>query len=175
MARLDLNFHPGGWRLGNQRLDGLGLALLLAGALALAWAAGQWFAARDRSAELASAIRQLEQRPAPKRPVASRADTTAQAALDRVTAQLNAGWQPAFDALAATRGSKIALLSLDATQAKRQLKLVAEARRLSDAVAFVEALQQQPGILRAALTLHEIQTDAEYKPVRFHIALEWRT
>ena len=173
MARLDLNFHPGGWRLGSQRLDRIGIALLLAGALALAWAAGQVFAARDGSAELASAIRQLEKRPAPKRAV-SRADTTAQAALDRVAAQLNAGWQPAFDALAAARSSTIALLSLDATQAKRQIKLVAEARRLSDAVAFVEALQQQPGILRAALTLHEIQADAEYKPVRFHITLEWR-
>ena len=174
MARLDLNFHPGGWRVGTLRLDALGLALLLAGALALIWAADQWLTARHGSAELASAIRQLEQRPAPKRPVASRADTTAQAALDRVAAQLNAGWQPAFDALAAARSSKIALLSLDATQAKHQIKLVAEARRLSDAVAFVEALQQQPGVLRAALTLHEIQTDAEQKPVRFHITLEWR-
>lgn len=169
MARLDLNFHGGG----RYRLDALGIGLLMIGALALAWMVGQWLTARDSTAELASAMRQLEQRPAPMRP-ASRADTTAQAAVDRVTAQLNAGWQPAFDALATARTSKIALLSLDATQAKRQIKLVAEARRLADAVAFVEALQRQPGILRAALTLHEIQADAEYKPVRFHITLEWR-
>ena len=169
MARLDLNFHGGG----RYRLDAPGIALLVIGALALAWTVGQWLGVRADAAELASALRQLEQRPAPKPPV-SRADTTAQAAHDRVAAQLNAGWQPAFDALAAARSSKIALLSLDATQTKRQIKLVAEARRLADAVAFVEALQRQSGILRAALTLHEIQTGAEYKPVRFHVTLEWR-
>ena len=173
MARLDLNFHSGGHHLGRYRLDRLGVVLLLAGMLALAWVAAQWLAARASDAELASAIHQLEQRPAPARPV-SRADTAAQAARDRIAAQLNAGWQPAFDALAAARSSKIALLSLDAIHAKRQIKLVAEARHLADAVAFVEALQQQSGILRAALTQHEVQADADQKPVRFQVTLEWR-
>jgi hypothetical protein len=173
MARLDLNFASGGRRLGGYRLDRLGVVLLLVGALALAWATGQWLAARTSEVKLAHAIRQLQQRPAPARP-ATRADTAAQTARDRIAAQLNAGWQPAFDALAATRSSKIALLSLDATHAKRQIKLVAEARQLADAVAFVEALQQQSGILHAALTQYEIQADADQKPVRFHITLEWR-
>ena len=173
MARLDLNFHSGGRHLGGYRLDRLGVVLLLVGALALAWAAGQWLAARAHEVELANAIRQLQQRPAPARP-ASRADTTAQASRDRVAAQLNAGWQPAFDALAATHSNKIALLSLDAVHAKRQIKLVAEARHLADAVTFVEALQRQPGILRVALTQYEILVDADQKPVRFHVTLEWR-
>jgi len=173
MARLDLNFHSDGRHLGGYRLDRLGVVLLLVGALALAWAAGQWLAARAHEVELANAIRQLQQRPAPARP-ASRADTTAQASRDRIAAQLNAGWQPAFDALAATRSNKIALLSLDAVHAKRQIKLVAEARHLADAVAFVEALQRQSGILRVALTQHEILVDADQKPVRFHVTLEWR-
>ena len=169
MARLDLDFHSAG----RFRFDTIGAGLLLVGVLALAWVAGQWLSARDQVAEQASALLKLEQRPAPKRTV-SRTDTAAQVARDRVTAQLNAGWQPAFDALAATRSSKIALLQLDAVHAKRQIKLVAEARRLADAVAFIEALQQQPGILRAALTQHEIESDAEYKPVRFQATLEWR-
>lgn len=169
MARLDLDFHPAG----RFRFDAFAIGLLLIGVLALAWVAGQWLSARDQVAEQASALLKLEQRPVPKRTV-SRADTSAQVARDRVTAQLNAGWQSAFDALAATHSNKIALLQLDAIHAKRQIKLVAEARRLADAVAFIEALQQQPGILRAALTQHEIETDAEYKPVRFQAMLEWR-
>lgn len=169
MAHLDLEFHPAG-RL---RFDALGIGLLLSGVLALAWVTGQWLSARDLAAAQASALLELDQRPVPK-PVASRADTVAQAARDRVTAQLNAGWQPAFDALAAARSSKIALLQLDAIHAKRQVKLIAEARHLADAVAFIEALQQQPGIVRAALTQHEIATDADQKPVRFQAILEWR-
>lgn len=169
MARLDLDFHTGG----RYRFDTLSVVLVLIGSLTLAWVAAQWFTARDSEVEQTSAILKLEQRPTPKRAV-SRADTAAQATRERITAELNAGWQPAFDALAATRSSKIALLSLDAVHAKRQIKLVAEARRLADAVAFIEALQQQPGILRAALTQHEVEADADQKPVRFQFTLEWR-
>ncbi len=169
MARLDLNFHAAG----RYRLDALGVGLLLIGALTLAGVAGQWLTARDREAELAGAMLKLEQRPAPARAV-SRAESAAGVARNRITVQLNAGWQPAFDALAAARSSKVALLSLDAIHAKRQIKLVAEARNLADAVAYIESLQQQPGILRAALTQHEVEVDAEYKPVRFQATLEWR-
>lgn len=169
MARLDLDFHT----RGRYRFDALGVGLLLIGALALAWTAEQWVAARDSEARLASAMLKLKQRPKPTH-VVSRADTAAQVARERITAELNAGWQPAFDALAATRSSKIALLSLDAVHAKRQIKLIAEARHLADAVAFIEALQQQPGILRAALTQHEIEKDADQKPVRFQATVEWR-
>lgn len=169
MARLDLDFH----RAERFRLDALGVGLLLAGALALAWVGAQWFAARDAGAAQAGALLKLEQRPAPKR-VVSRADSAAEATHTRITAQLNAGWQPAFDTLAAARSSKIALLSLDAVHAKRQIKLVAEARNLADAVEFIEALQQQPGVLRAVLVQHEIEADAEYQPVRFQALVEWR-
>jgi len=169
MARLDLDFH----RAERFRLDALSIGLLLAGALALAWVGEQWLAARDAEAVQAGALLKLEQRPAPRR-VVSRADSAGEAAHARITAQLNAGWQPAFDALAAARSSKIALLSLDAVHAKRQIKLVAEARRLADAVEFIEALQQQPGVLRAVLVQHEIEADAEYQPVRFQALVEWR-
>jgi nitrate reductase NapAB chaperone NapD len=169
MARLNLDFH----RADRFRLDASSIGLLLAGALALAWVGGQWFAARDAEAAHSGALLKLEQRPAPKRMV-SRADSAALATHERIAAQLNAGWQPAFDALAATRSSKIALLSLDAVHAKRQIKLVAEARHLADAVEFIEALQQQPGVARAVLVQHEIEADAEYQPVRFQALVEWR-
>lgn len=170
MARLDLDFHTPR----RYRLDALGVGLLLAGTLAVAWVANQWITARSAEAEQAGALLKLEQRPAPKRAV-SRADSAEQAAREQISAQLNAGWQPAFNALTATRSDKIALLSLDMIHAKRQIKLVAEARNLADTVAFIEALQKQPGILRAVLNQHEIETDADQKPVRFQATVEWRT
>jgi nitrate reductase NapAB chaperone NapD len=170
MARLDLDFHTPG----RYRLDALGVGLLVIGTLAMVWVASQWFTARNTEAEQAGALLKLEQRPAPKRG-GSRDDDAAQAARERITAELNAGWQPAFDALAATRSDKIALLSLDVILAKRQIKLVAEARNLADTVAYIEALQKQPGILRAVLNQHEIETDDAEKPVRFQATVEWRT
>jgi Fimbrial assembly protein (PilN) len=165
--QLDFDFHARPARPGK-----LGAALLLAGIAAVAWGWSALQAARATEAGLALQIAALEQtRP---RPAAthSRTDDAAQAARTRIAAQLAYSWQPAFDALAAARSGKIALVSLDAVQAKSQLKLVAEARQLADAVDFIDALQQQPGVRQARLTQHEAQADAEQHPVRFNILVE---
>jgi hypothetical protein len=168
MARLDFDFHAQPARPGR-----LGIALALAGIAAMAWVWMNLQTARATEAGLALQIAELEQtRPRPlAKPLARTGDAT-QAARAGVAAQLAYSWQPAFDALAAARSSKIALVSLDAVQAKSQMKLVAEARQLADAVKFIEALQQQPGIRRAALTQHEVQADDAEKPVRFNLLLE---
>jgi hypothetical protein len=171
MARLDFDFHARPARPGK-----LGTVLALAGVAALGWAMNNLQEARATEAGLALQIAALEQfRPRAAVKPATQADTAAQTAQTRISAQLAYSWQPAFDALAAASSSKVALVSLDAVQAKAQLKLVAEARQLADAVAFIEALQQQPGIRRAALTQHEEQADDAQKPVRFNILLELDT
>lgn len=101
-----------------------------------------------------------------------RTDDAAQRTRSQVSAQLAYSWQPAFEALAAARSSKIALVSLDAVQSTSRLKLVAEARHLADAIAFIDALQQQPGIRRVELLQHELQADDAQKPLRFNILVE---
>lgn len=168
MARLDFDFHVQPTRPGK-----LGVTLALAGIVALVWAWTNLQAARAVEAGLALQIAAIEQaRPHPPAKPAASTDNAAHAAQTRIAAQLEYSWQPAFDALAAARSSKIALISLDANQAKSQLKLVGEARQLADAVQFIETLQQQPGIRRAALTQHEVQADDPYHPVRFNILVD---
>lgn len=171
MARLDFDFH-----VRPPRPSKLGIALVLLGVAALAWSLNNLQAARATGAGLATQIAALEQtRPRTvSRPVAQ-TDNAAQIAQTRIASQLAYSWQPAFDALAAARSKKIALLSLEAVQSKAQLKLVAEARQLADAVAYIDALQQQPGIKRAALIQHELRADDPQKPVRFSILVELRT
>lgn len=164
MARLHFDFHARPHRHRN-----LGLVVALAGALVLGWTWNAWNAARATHAGLALQIADLE-RERPKR-VASRSGPRDDASA-RIEAQLAYRWQPAFEALAAARGEKIALVSLEAVQAKSQIKLVAEARQLADAVEFVDALQQQPGVRRAALFQHEMQTEPAEHPVRFTIVME---
>lgn len=165
MARLDFDFHARPARPGK-----LALALLLAGVATVAWAWSNLQAARTLHDTVSAQLASLEQarQHTPAKP-AARADTSA---YTHIAAQLNYAWQPAFDALAAARSNKIALVSLDAIQAKSQLKLVAEARQLADAIAFIEALQQQPGVKRATLIQHEVQADTAEKPVRFNILVE---
>jgi hypothetical protein len=171
MARLDFDFHARPARPGK-----LGVMLVLGGIAALVWVWTNLHAARAVEAGLAMQIAAIEQaRPhAAAKPVTP-ADDAARATRMRVSAQLAYSWQPTFDALAAARSSKIALVSLDAIQNKSQLKLVGEARQLADAIAFIESLQQQPGIRRAALTEHEVQADDPQHPVRFNILVELGT
>lgn len=170
MARLDFDFHARPAHPGK-----LSIGLLLAGVMASIWVGMNWQAARSANAGLATHIAAKQQ----AKPIAmSRAKPGAEDAAHltqtQVAAQLSYSWQPAFDALSATRSNKIALVSLDASQAKSQLKLVAEARQLADAVDYIDSLEQQPGVTRAELLQHEVQADDAQKPVRFHLVVEFR-
>jgi hypothetical protein len=171
MARLNFDFHARPQRPTSK----LGIALALLGVAAAAWSVSNLQAARATGAGLALQIAALERaRPHQAAKPAVQADSAAHIAQTRIASQLAYSWQPAFDALAAARSKKIALLSLEAVQSKAQLKLVAEARQLADAVAYIDALQQQPGIKRAALIQHELRADDAQKPVRFSVLVELR-
>lgn len=168
MARLDFDFHAQPSRPGK-----LGVTLSVAGVAALVWVWSNLQAVRATEAGLAAHIAAIEQaRPRAAAQPAALVENPEQAALARVAAQMEYAWEPAFEALAAARSGKIALVSFEAVQAKSQLKLVAEARQFADAVAFIDTLQQQPGVKRAALTQHEVQVDDVQKPVRFSILVE---
>lgn len=168
MARLDFDFHARPARPGK-----VALVLALAGALALGWSWTNLQAARATEAGLALQITALEQA-APRaaaRP-ASAADTATHTAQTDVAVQLAYSWQPAFEALANALDDTVALVSLDASQARSQFKLVAEARTLADAVTLIDRLQQQPAVKRAALVQHEVQTEIDQQPVRFNLLVE---
>jgi nitrate reductase NapAB chaperone NapD len=170
MARLDFDFHARPARPGKGVI-----VLALVGAAALGWSWTHLQAARATEAGLALQIAALEQA-APRaaaRPT-SATDAAIQTAQTDVAALLAYSWQPAFEALANALDDTVALVSLDASQTRSQLKLVAEARTLADAVALIDRLQQQPGVKRAALVQHEVQTEAEQQPVRFNLLVELR-
>lgn len=171
MAHLEFDFHDSPARPGK-----LGIGLLLIGLAALIWVGLAWQQARATVSGLALQIAALEQSQTtgPRRPT-TRAEDAALTSQAAIAAQLRYSWQPAFEAIAAARTNKVALVSLDAVQAKSQLKLVAEARRLADAVGFIDTLQQQPGVRRAELLQHELQTGDPQKPVRFTILVELRS
>lgn len=168
MARLDFDFHACPARPG-----ALGIVLVLAGVAAMAWVWMNLQTARATGAGLAlriAALEKIQSHPAVQ-PV-KHTDDAAQRTRAQVSAQLAYSWQPAFEALTAAHSSKIALVSLDAVQTTSRLKLAAEARHLADAIAYIDALQQQPGIRRVELLQHELQADDAQKPLRFTILVE---
>lgn len=167
MTRLDFDFHTA-----PRRPNAIGIVLALAGAAALAWSAYAWQAARDTAAGLDRQIAALRDvRPAVRSRPAPGTDA-ARATRTRIAAWLAYRWQPALDALAATRDKTVALVALDADQAKSQLRLTAESRDLEHAVAWIERLQQQPGVRRATLVQHEVRSEAGTQVVRYLVHVE---
>lgn len=175
MATLNFDFQPPSTR---PRM--LGLILMLAGMMTLG---ASLFNMQQSNADHASrsrevaALEQALQKRTHTRAKSSPRQTsgdTAQLAKARVRANLDYSWQPAFAALQATHSPKIALVSLEASQTKKQMRLVAEARRLADAVAFASRLGQQNGVARTALLQHEVQEKDAQRPVRFTLLMEMR-
>ena len=171
MARLDFNFHAR-----PTTPFKLGIALAIVGAASLVWAWSNLQTARATEAGLAAKVANIEQtRPHKIAQPAAPAENPGQITQTHVASQMEYSWEPAFAALAAVRSSKIALVSLEASQAKSQIKLVIASRHLADAVTYIDALQQQPGVKRAALVQHEVQMEDAQKPVRFNVVVELGT
>lgn len=172
MATLDFDF-----QVRSTRPSALGVVVLLAGMIALAvtlFYVQQTHAAHDARATEVAALERTQQKRAPVRAKTSRSAPVDIAGLARarVRSNLDYSWQPTFAALENTRSPKIALVSLEASQAKKQMRLVAESRRLMDAVAFANQLDLQPGVARTALMQHEVQEKNAQRPVRFTLVME---
>lgn len=158
----------------------MGVALALAGSMALAaslFGLNQASEAHDARSRQVAALELAQQKRAPIRARANRTRATgdiAQLAKARIRTSLNYSWQPAFAALQATHSARIALVSLEASQSKSQVRLTAEARRLADAVEYANRLSQQPGVQRTALLQHQVQEKDAQRPVRFTLLMEMR-
>lgn len=175
MATLNFDFHPL-----SPRPSVLGVALALAGSVALAaslFTSQQANEAHDARSRQVAALELAQQKRTPVRAQASRTRATGdigQLARARIRNSLNYSWQPAFAALRATHSARIALVSLEASQPKSQVRLTAEARRLADAVEYANRLSQQPGVQRTALLQHQVQEKDAQRPVRFTLMMEMR-
>lgn len=169
---MDFDFHSR-----SSRPSAVGVMVLLTGMIALAvtlFYMQQTNAAHEAHATEVAALERAQQKRAPVRAKPSRTARAdiAELASARVRSNLDYSWQPAFAALEKTRSPKIALVSLEASQTKKQMRLVAESRRLTDAVAFADQLDLQPGIVRTVLMQHEVQEKNAQRPVRFTLVME---
>ena len=176
MATLNFDFQTP-----STRPNPLGIALLLGGIVVLGASLLHMQQANEAHAVRAKEVATLElaqqKKRAPIRAQSSRtpvAGDIAQLAQAKVRSNLDYSWQPAFAALETTQNKKIALISLEASQSKKQMRLVAEARHLADAVEFAHQLNQQNGVKRTALLQHEVQEKNEHRPVRFTLVIEMR-
>jgi hypothetical protein len=67
----------------------------------------------------------------------------------------------------------IALLSVAPDYAKHRVRVIAEARTLELALAYVQRLHNAPVLRFPMLESHELRTDDKDHPVRFQVSADW--
>jgi len=71
--------------------------------------------------------------------------------------------------------STVSLLEVEPDAAKHVVRITAEARTLSDALAYLERLQKSPVLRYPMLDSHELRKDDPEHPIRVKLSAEWRT
>jgi ABC-type lipoprotein release transport system permease subunit len=72
------------------------------------------------------------------------------------------------------RQNPVAILAVEPDREKHQVRVVAEARTLLVALAYVKRLQSSQAMRFPMLESHEVQAKDPERPVRFQIKADWR-
>ncbi|MCP5277076.1 MAG: hypothetical protein H6935_01790 [Thiobacillus sp.] len=103
-----------------------------------------------------------------------KAGVSQQVTAAEVKARLTTPWGALLDKLERTSRGKIALLSLEADDRRREASITAEARSAEDMLAYLEQLKQEAGMDGVVLSSHKILEEDAQRPIRFVLRLEWR-
>jgi hypothetical protein len=156
------------------RVNRRGLILL---ALGIAVAALVVLDYRANSAQRAALELRLD--PSPGTRIARKPDKAAERAAQDVRAastELMAPWSRLLQELelaSADTGGSVAVLGVEPDREKRQVRVLAEARTLDVALAYVKRLQESEALRYPMLESHEVQAKDPQRPVRFQLRADW--
>jgi hypothetical protein len=155
-------------------LSRLGIALLVLGALCAGATAYQYQALAARRAGLEMRIAALRPLQAP---AAEPADTRQAPLLRQAAGDLATPWTlllAELEQASHDSGDRVAVLGVEPDRAKHHVRVTAESRDLTQALAYVERLQSSRSIQYPMLDRHETRADDPQHPVRFELTGEWR-
>ncbi len=93
-----------------------------------------------------------------------------------VVTELGAPWSLLLQELEAAsqeEGGSIAVLAVEPDREKGRVRIVAEARDLPTALAYIVRLQKSRALRFPMLDSHEVRTEDHEQPVRFQLSAEW--
>ncbi len=170
---LDLDLSPK-----RARASMLGWLLLGAGAIAAVFAATQFEAALAQRAREATELNTIVQEVSSVRDGdGSRTDTASpEARAGRATAavvrELQVPWPNLLGALEAATGRNVALLAVEPSAARQEVRIMAEARNSDAMLDYLDTLRAQ-SLKDVTLVSHQIQVQAPGAPFRFQVRAHW--
>lgn len=157
------------------RLNRFGAALLIAGAAGVLLVAADYRSVAAQGAGLEARLGAI--RPGSRAGVGSKAAGRAAEEAGAAVAELATPWSlllQELEAAGADSKGSIAVLAVEPDREKRQVQVLAEARTLPIALAYVERLQKSRALRYPMLVNHEVQVKDAERPVRFQIRADWR-
>jgi hypothetical protein len=167
-ARIELDF------AGRRRVNRRGAMLLAVGVAAAALVLADYWSESAQREGLDLRLAQLQGTRTAVKP-----DKAAQRAADEnraALAELTMPWSRLLRELevaSAESKDSVAVLGVEPDRDKRQVRVLAEARTLPVALAYVERLQKSEALRYPMLETHEVQLRDPQRPVRFQIRAEW--
>lgn len=162
----------------------LGVVLLLAGAIGLAYGAVQLKNAFDAKTEQQTRINALNAKmqnlkdqalnsrnKKSEKPDAQEASKVR--AAQQAATELQMPWADLLTALETVPTQDIAVLSIEPSAASRSVKLIAEAKHPTAMLRYLEALQKDKRLNQVMLTQHQVQMQSPGSPVRFQLQAYW--
>jgi len=173
LSRLDLDLSPT-----RPKVRLASWSLLFAGALAASLAGIQFRTASGQHLRESRALEVLEAslsatrkggaaKPSPEQVRSARASAS-------IVRELQVPWGKLFGALEAVSGQDVALLSVEPSAQRHELRMVAEAKSTGAMLDFLEALRAQ-SLRDVVLVSHQVQARTPGTPIRFQARAVWET
>jgi len=154
-----------------------GWLLLVAGALATAFAVLQFQAANAERGREARELRTLEASLSEPATGNATSATVQDARSARATAaalrELQVPWATLFVGLESVAGRNVGLLSIEPSAQRQEVRITAEAKNSGAMLDFLDALRGQPPLREVVLVSHQIQAQTPGTPLRFQARAQW--
>lgn len=153
---------------------GLGLALLAAAALALAWQGLEAARALQRLEQERRGLGALVARRSAAPAAMTAEDRRRHAQLDALARYLAAPWAELLAALEERRPGQAVLQRVEQDAATGSIRLTVRARHAEAMMAYVTALEADRRLANVLLHRHEPDGDAAAGALRFELSADWR-
>lgn len=152
-----------------------GIVLLIAGMACAGWSAANFIDADERQARAESRLARLTRKleGAPRRVSVEPEIRRLFAGAVRVQGELQRPWDQLFRDVESAVDASVALLGFEPDVGKRQLRLVAEAKNLDDALAFAARLESTPSLAGVHLTQQEQRQSDGVPAIGFGVVADW--